>query len=123
MPEPQIGDEIGRWLPTRVVAALHAHGIATLADLTVRIPRRRQWWKAIPGLGTAAGKQTEAFFAAHPALTERAPALIAATDRGTVVPWKSLRLPREIDGSSGEFRAPQRTCTLVATDDYQAVQA
>jgi hypothetical protein len=32
-PVPHIADEIDRWLP--------AHGIRTLADLTVQIPRRR----------------------------------------------------------------------------------
>jgi hypothetical protein len=33
-PMPNIADEIDRWLPPRVVAALRAHGIRTLADLT-----------------------------------------------------------------------------------------
>lgn len=40
MPHPQISDPIDAWLPSRTVAALRAHGIRTLADLTVRIPRR-----------------------------------------------------------------------------------
>ena len=35
----------------------------------------------------------------------------------------SLRLPHEVDGSQGTFRAPQATCTLDATNDYEAVQA
>lgn len=52
-PQPQVGDDIGQWLPPRAVAALRAHGIETLADLTVRIPRRRRWWTAVPGLGPA----------------------------------------------------------------------
>ncbi|MFP4854856.1 phage integrase family protein, partial [Paraburkholderia sp. BR14264] len=43
-PPPQIGDDIARWLPDRAVRALYAADIRTLADLTVRIPRRRQWW-------------------------------------------------------------------------------
>lgn len=60
MPTPQISNDIGLWLPTRVVATLRAHGIATLADLTVRIPRRRQWWKSIPGLGVASARRIEA---------------------------------------------------------------
>lgn len=122
-PIPQISDDIGQWLPVRAVTSLRARGITTLADLTVRIPRRRQWWKPIPGLGPASARHIEAFFAAHPALTERARALIATTDRGVVVPWESLRLPHEVDGSSGAFRAPHNTCTLDASDDYQAVKA
>ncbi|SAL77791.1 phage integrase family protein [Caballeronia telluris] len=71
-PVPHIADEIDRWLPPRVVAALRAHGIRTLADLTVRIPRRRRWWTAIAGLGVASARRVETFFAAYPALTERA---------------------------------------------------
>ncbi|MDN7867352.1 site-specific integrase [Burkholderia multivorans] len=122
-PVPQIGDAIDAWLPARAVAALRAHGIATLADLTVRIPRRRQWWKAIAGLGLAGARRIEAFFAAHPALTERARALIAATPRGTIVPWEQLKLPHEVDGSAGTFRAPRATCTLDADNDYAAVHA
>ncbi len=122
-PVPQISDDIGLWLPTRAVSVLRAHGIATLADLTVRIPRRRQWWKAIPGLGPASARRIEAFFAGHPALTERARALVALTPRTGIVPWEQLRLPHEVDGSAGTFRAPRATCTLDADNDYRAVQA
>jgi Phage integrase protein len=39
-PAPQIADDIAHWLPNRAVRTLHAAGIRTLADLTVRIPRR-----------------------------------------------------------------------------------
>ncbi|SMG61214.1 Phage integrase protein [Paraburkholderia susongensis] len=52
-PEPQIADDIAQWLTPRAVRVLYAHGITTLADLTVRVPRRRQWWKAVPGRGMA----------------------------------------------------------------------
>ncbi|WP_332451541.1 phage integrase family protein, partial [Burkholderia ubonensis] len=71
-PAPLITDAVEVWLPPRIAEALHAHGIRTLADLTVRIPRRRRWWSAIAGLGVAGARRIEAFFAAHPALTERA---------------------------------------------------
>ncbi|MBR8411862.1 site-specific integrase [Burkholderia cenocepacia] len=122
-PVPQISDDVGLWLPARAVVALRAHGIATLADLTVRIPRRRQWWRAIAGLGMASARRVEAFFAAHPDLTERARALIAATPRGSIVPWEHLKLPHEVDGSAGTFRAPRATSTLDADNDYAAVHA
>jgi site-specific recombinase XerD len=122
-PEPQISDDIASWFSARTVTALRAHGIDTLADLTVRIPRRRQWWKSVPGLGPASARRIEALFAAHPALTERARTLIAAPFPSAVVPWETLRLPHEVDGSSGAFRAPRNTCTLDANNDYAAVQA
>jgi site-specific recombinase XerD len=122
-PEPQIADPVEQWFPARAARALHATRIVTLADLTVRIPRRRLWWKSIPDLGATSAKQIEAFFAAHPVLTERARALIAISNPGSVVPWESLRLPQEVDGSVGTFRAPSATCTLDASNDYEAVQA
>lgn len=62
-------NDVERWLPARSARALKAHGIKTLADLTVRIPRRRRWWAVIPDLGATSAKQIEAFFAAHAELT------------------------------------------------------
>ncbi len=122
-PKPQISDSIDQWLSPRTVRALQAYGIHTLSALTVRIPRRRGWWKAIEGLGMTGARQVEAFFAAHPQLTERARALIPIIQPSGIVPWEQLRLPNEVDGSQGNFRAPRNACTLNATNDYEAVQA
>ena len=122
-PAPQIGDDIAHWLPNRAARTLHAAGIRTLADLTVRIPRRRQWWTVIPGLGPASARRIEAFFAAHPALTQRARALIVADRQSVVTPWEQLRLPHEVDGSAGTFRAPVSACILGVDNDYDAIQA
>ncbi|WP_028218862.1 phage integrase family protein [Paraburkholderia oxyphila] len=122
VPVPQISDAIETWLPARIVAPLQAHGIQTLADLTVRIPRRRRWWVAIPGLGVAGAHHIEAFFASHPALTERARALIAATPVNGIVPWEQLRVPHEVDGSQGRFRAPRDSCLLKASNDHEAIK-
>jgi len=69
----------------------------------VRIPRRRQWWKAVPGLRTACARAIEAFFAARPALTEKARAL--TSQRGEIAPWESLKLPHEVDGSEGTLES------------------
>ncbi|CAB3774640.1 site-specific integrase [Paraburkholderia humisilvae] len=123
VPQPQIGDDIGLWFVPRAARVLRAHGITTLADLTVRVPRRRRWWSTVPGLGQTSARQIEAFFAAHPQLTERARALIAVTAPGIVVPWEQLRVPHEVDGSHGSFRAPRRACALDANNDYDAVHA
>src|SRR5262249_47019556 len=90
---------------------------------TVRIPRRRRWWAAIPGLGTASARQIEAFFAAHPQLTERARALVVVDAPEDIVPWERIVVPHEVDGSQGTFRAPRATCTLSANNDYDAVHA
>ncbi|MBN3835038.1 phage integrase family protein [Burkholderia sp. Ac-20344] len=123
VPAPLITDAIDLWLPSRMVEALHAHGIRTLADLTVRIPRRRRWWSAIAGLGVAGARRIEEFFATYPALTERARVLIVAAPVGDIVPWERLRVPHEVDGSLGQFRAPRTACLLNASNDYEAVQS
>ena len=41
VPKPLIGDAVAAWLPARIAAALQAAGIKTLAQLTLRVPRRR----------------------------------------------------------------------------------
>lgn len=123
VPQPQITDDVALWLAPRTVGALHAHDIRTLADLTVRIPRRRLWWTRIKGLGATGAQTIEAFFAGHPALTERARALITVAQPAGIVPWEQLRLPHEVDGSQGTFRAPRDACTLNAANDYEAVEA
>ena len=122
-PVPLIGDDVDLWLSPRAVSALRAHGIKTLAALTVRIPRRRRWWASIPGLGATGAHQIESFFAAHPDLTERARDLVAVSAPLGIVPLETLRLPHEIDGSCGTFRAPKASCALSARNDYEAVQA
>ena len=120
---PHIGDAVERWLAPRSVQALHAYGIGTLADLTVRVARRKMWWCNIPGLGAIGARQIEAFFAQHPALADRARELIALSPPAEIVPWEMFVPPQNVDGSQGTFRAPKKTCTLNADNDYQAVQA
>jgi site-specific recombinase XerD len=122
LPQPLLTHGVDRWLPARAAHALKKAGIETLADLTVRVPRRRRWWAVIPGLGVGSARRIETFFAEHPALTERARALVKVPATQTS-PWETLVVPEDVNGSRGAFRAPQATCTLSATDDYQAVQA
>jgi len=123
VPQPLIGDDVERWLQPRSATALREAGIKTLADLTVRVPRRRRWWVTVPGLGATGARQIEAFFAAHPELTQRARALVAAASPQDLWPWENLVVPEDVDGSRGTFRAPRPTCALRADNDYQAVQA
>lgn len=114
---------VDTWLPPRIIPTLHRHGIKTLADLTVRVPRRRRWWLAIPGLGERSARRIEAFFGAHPALTERARALIVMESTSPFTPWEYIRVPHDVDGSSGLFRAPRHLCALEAGNDWQAINA
>lgn len=119
---PTLGDDVSRWISPRAAGALHRHGIRTLADLTLRVPRRRRWWAVIDGLGAVQAARIEAFFAQHPELTERARALVAQPP-GLTRPWEQLVVPADVDGSNGAFRAPRATSTLRANNDYEAVQA
>ncbi|MBS0454243.1 MAG: site-specific integrase [Proteobacteria bacterium] len=123
VPVPQVTDDVERWLPARIAGAIKAHGLKTLAELTVRIPRRRRWWTGIAGLGATGARQVEAFFAAHPQLTASARALVPTGAQRDVVPWERLYVPHEVDGSRGTFRAPAATSTLDANNDYEAIQA
>ena len=123
VPVPLIGDGVDLWLAPRVAAVLRQAGIKTLADLTLRVPRRRRWWVNIDGLGAAGARRIETFFAAHSALTDRARALLVTTSPSEVVPWEKLVVPQEVDGSMGLHRAPRASCVLRANNDYEAVQA
>jgi site-specific recombinase XerD len=122
-PEPQVTDDVDQWLSPRIVQALQAAGIRTLADLTVRVPRRRLWWHAIAKLGRVGAREVEGFFEAHPALTAQARALVCQSTNLNVVPWETLNVPESLDGSHGRFRAPVRSCLLNAETDYEAVHA
>jgi putative integrase protein len=123
MPAPLIGDDVSRRLPPRIARVLNNCGIKTLAQLTIRVPRRRRWWVSVEGLGQDGAKRVETFFAQHPDLTERARALAARDGPQLLVPWESLSMPSELDGSSGLFRAPVGSCILRASNDYEAVTA
>ena len=122
LPTPLIGDEVECWLEPRVAQVLAAAGIRTLAGLTLRVPRRSRWWTDIAGLGVAGARRVEAFFAAHPELTERARGLVVRAP-SSVVPWDDIVVPHEVDGTAGMYRAPRASCALRADNDYDAVHA
>jgi len=121
--QPGADDLVGDWLPGRYARALDSVGIKTLAELAVRVPRRRQWWKEIPHMGEAGGRVVAAFFSKHPELIVRVRALVQATTPGPVAPWERLVVPLDLDGSAGTLRAPTEGSSLAATNDYQAVTA
>lgn len=96
----------------RIAAVLRKAGIKTLADLTLRVPRRRRWWVDIDDLGVAGARRIEAFFASHADLTDRARALLVTTVPSEVVPWEKPVVPHEVDGSVGLHRAPRASCAI-----------
>ncbi|CAD6516462.1 Tyrosine recombinase XerC [Paraburkholderia metrosideri] len=126
VPQPRLTDGVGAWLPARIARVLCTARMRTLAELTLRVPRRHLWWRSIPGLGRAGAHQVEALFAANPALTAQARALVERIepprDAG-IAPWEHLQPVPRLDGSNGRFRAPRRACLLNARNDFEAVQA
>jgi len=97
-PTPQITDSVEIWFEPRIVRALQAHSIRTLADLTVRVPRLKGWWRKVVGLGATSARKVEALFAAHPELTQQARALVRF-EHDELIPWERLSVPQELDGS------------------------
>jgi site-specific recombinase XerD len=126
VPQPRLTDSVGAWLPPRIAQVLCTARMATLAELTLRVPRRHLWWRGIPGLGRTGAQQVEALFASHPALTGQARALVdrvQSSREDGIAPWERWRPVPDLDGSRGRFRAPRRACLLNARNDYEAVQA
>jgi site-specific recombinase XerD len=120
---PQIGDEVDRWFKPEAVKALKAADIGTLAELTLRIPRSRSWYRSIPGLGSALAAHIEEFFGANPELTERARALVRRDEVQDVQPLERQVARQHLDGSSGRNRAPAQSCVLAANNDLEAIRA
>jgi len=107
-----ISDAIGMWFSDRTAGTLKAHGIATLSDLTVRIPRRKRWRLALLGMGIA--KKIGGFFADHPELTTKLRALVMQTSP-ELTPWENLPsvgLPGNLNGTRDTFRTARAHCTL-----------
>ncbi|MEM5300196.1 phage integrase family protein [Burkholderia sp. JPY481] len=120
--EPRINDDIGLWLPARTIRALKAQGIATFAELTLQVPRRRLWWANITGIGPASARDIEAFFAHHPALTESARQLVERLESRDHFVWWQVSCVRRLDGSRGRYRAPKARCLLNAITDREAIE-
>jgi site-specific recombinase XerD len=121
--DPQIYDDIALWLPTRTIRALKGQGIATLAELTLRVPRRRMWWINMPGIGPASARDIEAFFYEYPKLTEAARQLVERFDPREHIVLRHIAPVRSRNGSNGKYRAPKARCLLDATTDQQAIEA
>ena len=121
--EPQITDDIGVWLPQRATRALKSLGITTLAELTLRVPRRHLWWIDIDGIGVASARNIEALFLRYPPLTESARRLVERLRPSRRVVWRQIAPTRSRDGSRGKYRAPKASCLLNVTTDRQAIEA
>jgi hypothetical protein len=107
-PQPLIGGDVGRWLPSRATAVRRKAGSRTVAKLMLRgrPPRRRRWWSGIAGLDSTMAWQIEGFFAAHPDLTKWSRTLVAMPIQGDMRPWESTIAPSEVEGTHGAVCGP-----------------
>jgi site-specific recombinase XerD len=115
-------DAVGQWFSLRIATALSDHGLRTLADVCVRVCRRRRWWSDIAGLGAAGARHVEALIGAYPELAALADAPQHATSQ-VLAPWENLLVPPGLNGTQGQFRVPRHVCLLNAANDYEAVQS
>lgn len=121
--DPLVTDAVGEWFDGATTRTLATHGVRTLADLTVRVPRRKCWWRAVEGLGPQRARRIEAFFASHEELSAKAHALVAPViARGPLQPWETLEAPKRLDGSRGRLRGTSRQNTLGVKTDLEALQ-
>ena len=130
VPIPALTDPVEYWLTPRSARSLAAAGITTLGAVAIRQLHRRTWWRTVSGLGLRGAQAIDIFFTSHVHLRDEARRLLREPRHsnsglaGTaVIPWDWPNPPRELDGSRGKLRAPQRACLLDAHNDYQAVQA
>ncbi|SPB14644.1 phage integrase family protein [Caballeronia novacaledonica] len=121
--EPRINDDIAFWLPQRANRVLKSQGITTLAELTLRVPRRHLWWTDIDGIGAALARDIEALFSRHPLLNESARRLVERFQPNNRVSWRQITSPRSRDGSRNKYRAPKARCLLNVTTDRQPIEA
>lgn len=118
---------------------LRRRGLATLSALADHINSTgARWWRPVPGVGALKAARVVAWLQAQEgstglrlgahALSPRTQVTVAVLDSavapGTaLLPWEKFRMPAELNGRLGQFRAPVERCTLVAANDYDAVAA
>lgn len=137
--DPQAGDPVVAWFAPEIARRLHVGGLYTLHQLAERIDGvGRGWWRGVPGIGPATAERLQRWvvdhaetlrvrLGAHTTVPRRqldVAGLMAAKPRVTaIVPLERLRVPAELDGTQGRFRAPPEQCFLSAANDYEAILA
>ena len=137
--EPRAGDNVAAWLNPAVAERLQRRGLATLSALAAHINSTgARWWRPVPGVGALKAARVVAWLQAQegstglrigahalsPRMQVPAAILDSALAPGTgLLPWEKFRVPPDLDGRLGQFRAPVAQCTLAAANDYDAIAA
>jgi site-specific recombinase XerD len=136
--EPHADDAVSAWLHPDLSSRLEAAGLHTLRQLAERINGVGQGWHS-PVRAIGAGKalrivewmqasesSTGLFISPHAWLRDKGAASLPMAilpNVSGIVPFERLVVSRELDGSVGQFRAPQYQCMINAQNDHQAVLA
>ena len=134
---PAAGDGVEAWFAHSLAALLKKAGLNTLFLLAERINGVGvRWWTIVPGIGELKGDRIVEWMRLHAQSTrlpigehalirrsEADPEQLARVVKPTtdLVPLEKFRVPAELDGSQGEFRAHRSM--LSARNDYEAVMA
>ena len=134
---PAAGDGVEAWFAPSLAGHLKKAGLNTLFLLAERINGVGvRWWTIVPGIGELKGDRIVEWMRLH-AQSTRLPigehALIRRSDANPeqlarvvkpttdLLPLEKFRVPAELDGSQGEFRAHRSM--LSARNDYEAIAA
>lgn len=136
--QPQLQDALTAWLKPRVARHLQTEGIRTLQDLVRLIELRGPtWWRPVPRLGEGKAAAILRWLQRHEKTLGRLtvsgtkttsdvtlPAVILdpMSTQAVLAPLEGIRLPAELDGSTGLNRA-QQFSLIYARNDLEAVQA
>lgn len=136
--EPHADDPVFAWLHPDLSARLESAGLHSLRQLAERINGVGQGWHA-PVRAIGAGKasrivewmqanesSTGLLISPHRWLKDKGAASLPMAilpNASGIVPFESLVVSQEMDGSAGQFRAPQYQCMISAQNDHQAVLA
>lgn len=134
---PKADDGVGAWLNPDLAVRLEDAGLVTLRQLAERINGVGQHWHAgVRAIGTGKADRIVSWLQAWAGATclpigphalrvarelTKADLQLVVPAQTAVVPLEKFRVPHELDGSVGQFRAPRAQCQLTANNDYAAL--
>ena len=136
---PQASHDLAAWLDPVLFKPLAQQRVGTLGQLIDHINGRGPtWWRPLPNIGPEKAQRLQAWLRQQQAAIGQAlgehielprqaltrERLAAVVPRATaVVPLDKFRVPNELNGTTGHYRAPQDQCLLQANNDYDAILA
>ncbi|MEO7127383.1 MAG: phage integrase family protein [Rhodoferax sp.] len=137
--DPRPGDGVGAWLNPSLADRLEKAGLPTLFTLVERINGiGARWYLHVPGVGQGKAGRIVDWLRDHEdsiglrigshvgrARQQLSPATLAnvVPSATSLVPLEKFLVPAHLDGRAGRYRAPPEQCLLMASNDYEAIQA